>query len=89
MARDEDRLGAEPERGRGGHGRVNAELAGLVGGRGDDPAHLGPAPNDDRNADQRGIVQPLDRDEERVEVDVDDGAAGPFRPACYSGLAAA
>ena len=74
MARDEDGLGAEAQRLGGGHGGVDAELARLVGRGSDHPAHLGPAAHDDRHADQRGIVQPLDRHEEGVEVDVEDGA---------------
>ena len=74
LARDEHDLGAEAQRLGRGHGRVDAELARLVGRGGDHPAHLGPAADDHRHADQRGVVEPLDRHEEGVEVEVEDGA---------------
>src|SRR5690348_3499340 len=50
---------------------MDAELARFVGGRGDDPARPG-ATDDDRLAAELRTPAQLDRDEERVHVDVED-----------------
>ena len=74
MARDKHRLWAKAQRLGRGHGGVDAVLARLVRCGGHDPAHLRPAAHDHRHADQRRVVEPLNRDEEGVEVEVEDGA---------------
>ena len=70
--RQEDGVGAELAGPHGRHGRVHAVGAGLVGARGHHAAGAGPA-HDHRLAGQRGVVEHLDRREERVHVDVEDG----------------
>ena len=74
--RQEDGVRAEPLGLDDGHGRAHAEGARLVGAGGDDPARA-PAPaDDDRQAAQLGAPRLLDRGEEGVHVDVEDGTAG-------------
>ena len=71
-AGQEDRLGAELAGPHGRHSRVDPVDPGLVGARGHDAP--GPGAADDHGlAGQGGIVEHLDRREERVHVDVQDG----------------
>src|SRR5699024_12647669 len=56
-------------------GRMDAELAGLVAGRDDDPAPAAPA-DDDRPADELGAAEELDGHEERIHVQVQHGRTG-------------
>ena len=79
VGRDEDRLRAQPPRLRGGRGRADAEPARLVGRGRDDRARPG-AGDDDRLAGQLGPAQQLDRDVERVAVEVGDHTAGGHDP---------
>ncbi len=75
VRRQEDRVRAQPPRARGGHRRADAEAARLVAGGGDDRAR--PAARDDhRPAAQLGMAAQLDRDVERVGVQVRDTQAG-------------
>jgi hypothetical protein len=69
---EDDRLRAALEGDRHGQRRVHAELAGLVGGGGHDRPG-GWMPHDHRLADELGMIEQLDRGEERVEVGVEDG----------------
>ena len=69
---DEDRLRAAPERLGAAHRRVDPERPrDVVRGR-DDPAAVRVAPDDERLAPQRRILELLDRGEERVQVEVRD-----------------
>ena len=72
---EEDRLGAELTGAHGRHGRVHAVGPRLVGARGDDAPRTGPA-HDHGLAGEGGVVEHLDRREERVHVDVEDGRDG-------------
>ena len=65
-------MGAEPVGGDGGHGTVDAELAGHVVGRRHHAAAFGRAAHDHRLADQFGPVPLLDGGVEGVHVDVQD-----------------
>ena len=80
-------LGAAPGGLGHGHRRGDAEGAGLVGG-GRDDAPAVTAADDDRAADQLGVLEELDRGEEGIHVDVDDGGGGVIvspGPACGPG----
>jgi hypothetical protein len=74
MSIDENRLRAELGRGAQGHGGVDSELAGGVGGGGDYAAFVALSADDDGLAFQGGIEEFFHRDEEGVHVDVEDGA---------------
>ena len=74
--REDDGLGAQPAGPAHGHGRVDAEAAGLVGGG----RHHAPGPgaaDENGPAGEGGIVEDLDRGVEGVEVDVEDGPIHP------------
>ena len=77
---EHDRLRAAAQRHGHRHRRVDAVLAGLVGGGGDDRTQR-PVPDDDRLADQLGMLEQLDGGEERVHVHVQDvgGRVGGWR----------
>ena len=62
-----------------GHRRGDAEGSGLVGGGRDDAPAVAAA-DDDRAAGQLGVLEELDRGEEGVHVDVDDGGGGVIVP---------
>ena len=62
-----------------GHRRGDAEGAGLVGGGRDDAPAVAAADNDG-TAGQLGVLEELDRGEEGVHVDVDDGGGGVIVP---------
>jgi hypothetical protein len=66
---------AEPKRDGGGLGRVAAEHARLVR-RGRDDAARAVRPDEQRLARELRPVEHLDRREERVHVDVEDGTIG-------------
>ncbi len=72
---DASGVGAEPERGGGGHGTAAAELSGLVGRGGDDASGPGAA-GEDGQAFEGGVIKHGDGGEERVHVDMEDGAWG-------------
>ncbi len=73
VGREEHALRAQPPRPRGRHGRADAEPPRLVGGRGHDRARSG-AGDDHRPAPELGPAAQLDRDVERVHVEVRDAA---------------
>jgi hypothetical protein len=67
-------MGTEPAGLAEGHRGVDAESARLVARGADDAAIAGPAPtDDDRLAEELRAIALLDRREERVEIDVQDG----------------
>ena len=71
---EEDGVGTAPAGLAQRHRRVDAEAARLVAGGRHDAALVRPAPaHDHRLAAQLGAIALLDRREERVEVDVEDG----------------
>ena len=70
VAGQHDELGAEPAGPDGGHGGVDAKLAGLVGGRGDDAALL--AADGHRLAAQPRIGRLLDRGEKGIGIKMDN-----------------
>ncbi len=72
IAGEDDEFGAEFACPGGGHGGVNAELAGFVGGGGDDAAVF--AADGDWFAAQPGIGGLLDGGEEGVGIQMDDGS---------------
>ena len=89
MAHGQDHgLGAAPGGLRHGHCRGDAEDAGLVGGRRDDAPAVATT-DDDGTADQLGVLEELDRGEEGVHVNVDDGSSGVvISPGTARGLGA-
>ena len=68
---DEDKVGAEPLRRNGGHGGVDAELARLIAGCGDDTSLVGVA-DGDRLAAQFGIVALFNGGVEGIHIDMYD-----------------
>ena len=79
VAGQDDELGAKFSRPRRRHRRIDAELPGLVGGRGDDAAAF--AANGNGFAPQPRVGGLLNGREEGIRVEMDDGAA-----ACQSFL---
>ena len=77
---EERRVRAPGPRLPGGHRGPHPEDPGLVG-RGRHHAAAADPADHDRLAAQRGLVPLLDRGEERVEVEVQDGGVRPHRPA--------
>ena len=75
MAVDEDRLRAHLRGGAQRHGGMHSELARFIRSCGDDAALVALSADDHCLAFQRWIEQFLHRDEERVHVDVEDGAS--------------
>jgi hypothetical protein len=73
MAVDENRLRAEFGRGTQGHGGMDSELAGGIGGGGDYAALVALSADYDGLAFQGGIEELFHGDEEGVHVDVEDG----------------
>ncbi len=73
VAVDEDGVRAEPGSGAERHGGVDAEFAGCVGGGRDNAALVGLSADDHGLADERGIEEFFDGDEEGVHVDVEVG----------------
>lgn len=73
---EEDRLRAEPEGPRHGHGGAHAPAAGLVGAGGDHAAGCGFPAHDDGLSPELGTVVLLDGAGEGVQVAVDDVVAG-------------
>ena len=70
-------MGAEGPRAGNGHGRADAKTACFVAGGADNRAGAEAAGNGDRQTTKLGAAEELHRDEECIEVDVDDGC-GPF-----------
>ncbi len=70
VSRSELGSGTEPSSGRHGLPDPYSEGAGLGARRGNDPRGVPGGANDEREARERGVESSLDRDEERVEVDV-------------------
>ncbi len=71
MARaDEDDLGAPPQRLGRAHSRVDAEAPGDVVGGGDDAPALRVPADDEWLRSQRGVLELLDRGEERIQVEM-------------------
>ena len=60
----------------GRHGRVDAELAGLVGAGRDNAAFVGAGADDDGLSAPFGMVQEFDGREEGVHVDMEDRCHG-------------
>ena len=77
--RHEDRLRAQRERLGAGHRRADPEGARLVAGGDHHAPAAGTAAHHHRLAAKRGIVALLDRREERVQIDVQDGPRPPTR----------
>jgi hypothetical protein len=73
MAVEEDSVRAEAASGAERHGGVDAKLAGLVAGGGDDAALIGAAADDYRLAAQFRAVEEFDGNEEGIHVHVEDG----------------
>ena len=69
-------MGAAPHGLGQGHRRVDAERPRLVARGGHDAPTARIAADDDGLATQLGAVALLDRGEERVEIDVEDGSTG-------------
>ena len=74
MSVDEDGVRALLGCGAQRHGGMDSELAGFVGSGGDHSTLVALPANDNGFAFQRRIVEFLDRDEEGVHIDVEDGA---------------
>ena len=72
IAGENDEFRAELARPGGGHGGVNAELAGFVGGGGDDAAAF--TADGDRFAAQPRVGGLLDGGKECIRIDMNDGA---------------
>ena len=73
VAVDEDGLRAEAGGGAQRHGGVDSELARGIGRGRDDAALVGLSADDDGLADERGVEELFDGDEEGVHVDVEVG----------------
>ena len=71
-ARGPDGLRAKLARRYRGHGRMDAELARFIGGRGYHAVLVGASPDDDGLAAPSGMVELLDGGEERIKVDQQD-----------------
>ena len=71
VGRQEDRLGAQTAGACGGHRRADAVAARLIACRRDDRARTA-AGDHDRLAAQLGMAQQLDRNVERIRVEVGD-----------------
>ena len=71
---DEERLWAELGRSAQRHGRMHTKLPGRVGSGGNNTALVALSTYDDRLALEGWVVELFHGDEERVHIDVEDGA---------------